>query len=30
MSLAAKAFVMADVARKLFVSRPMGEFHDLI
>ena len=30
MSLFAKAFVMSEVSRKLFVVRPIGEFHDLI
>ena len=30
MSLVAKAFVMYEVSRKLFVSKPIGEFHVLI
>ena len=30
MSLVAKAFVMAEVSRKLFVLKPIGEFHDLM
>ena len=28
MSLVAKAFVMDEVSRKLFVVKPIGEFHD--
>ena len=30
MSLVAKAFVIDEVSRKLFVLKPIGEFHDLM
>ncbi len=30
MSLVAKAFVMDEVSRKVFVWKPIGEFHDLM